>query len=406
MSREELADAVSMWIAQQDRKGREVAFDANHLGKMERGVVRRPRRHYIAGLCAVLGATEAELGFTPNSAPIQSSAEALADAIGVSGPHADVRPAYEPPRTTPAAVAAIRAMSHAFQTADRRVGGGVLYGTVVRYLNVEIGPRLLDPSGEAGSVLFAAASSVTEIAGWMAHDGGHDDIARRHFDRAYRLASAAAEDALVANVCASMSHLAGQLGQPADAVRIAEAGLSRARTSVGAVRLIARLHAMRARGLATLGETIACVTALTDAEHVLAGVCDEQPAEWIAHFDDGSLASEAALCLRRLGDLTEAERQAHRVIALRSGDRVRSRAFGQLTLAGVLADAGRVDEAAQIGKAVCEVAPSLASARVRARLDRLGKTLETHRTVPEVNDFLTHLATVHHDTEEDMAWPV
>lgn len=63
MSRDELAEAVVSWLAKHDDKGHQVAFDGNHLGKIERGVVGRPRTHYVAALCAILGATEAALGF-------------------------------------------------------------------------------------------------------------------------------------------------------------------------------------------------------------------------------------------------------------------------------------------------------------------------------------------------------
>ncbi|MGH3697263.1 MAG: hypothetical protein ACRDRX_25315 [Pseudonocardiaceae bacterium] len=63
MSREELAEAVALWAADHDDKHREVAFDANHLGKPERGTVRCPRPPYLNALCALLNATPAELGF-------------------------------------------------------------------------------------------------------------------------------------------------------------------------------------------------------------------------------------------------------------------------------------------------------------------------------------------------------
>lgn len=192
--------------------------------------------------------------------------------------------------------------------------------------------------------------------------------------------------------------------------RIAEAGLVRADQAAGARRLTARLHAMRARGLSMQGDARGCAAALDDAERTLAQVAEEQPAEWIAYFDDASLAGEAAMCLRQLGQLTQAEQQAHRVIELRSGDRVRSRAFGQLTLARVLTDAGRHDEAAAVGREVCAVASSLTSARVRSRLDRLGDILAAHRRSPDVAAFLADLDAVHSRDElrvaDTASWPV
>ncbi|WP_410659637.1 hypothetical protein [Amycolatopsis sp. lyj-112] len=296
-------------------------------------------------------------------------------------------------------------MSRVVQTADRQTGGGHLYRFVQNYLSTEIGPLLLDPVGD-GAALFTAAASVTEVAGWMAHDDGRDETARDHFEYAYRLATAAGNDVMIANVCASMSHLAGQMHQPHDAVRIAEAGLAQVRAASGARRLTARLHAMRARGLAMRGDALTCVTALSDAEHVLSTAEGERPAEWIAHFDDGALASEAALCLRRLGDLAGAERQALRVIALRDGDRVRSRAFGQLTLATVLVQTGRLDEAVHLGHSVAKVAPSLASTRVRTRLNSLGAALRPHAATPDVKDFLDRLDTLGNHRVEAPAWPV
>lgn len=408
LSRAELAEAINRWLTSNtDRPG---ILDDSYVARLERGRIRWPNADYRAALRAVLGAlSDAELGFRPSGAnrrPIrplwdeQPASRAVAPGAPAppgSGQHGDAPPE----------VAAIRAMADAFQAADRRVGGGQMYGTVVRYLRVEIGPRLVDATGPAEPELFAAASSLTHIAGWFAHDAGDDVAARNHFGRAYRLASAADHAALAANVCASMSHLAGQLDQPVDAVRIAGAGLDRATGVAGTTRLSARLHAMRARGLAAQGNRHACTAALESAETALAVGRGEVPADWVAGFDEAALASEAALCLRQLGDLGEAERQAQRVIELRVGDRVRSRAFGKLTLAGVLVDAGRVEEAAVIGSELCELAGQLTSARVRSRLDRLGAVLRPHAAVPEVAEFLDALtSTAPRPAAMDSGWPV
>jgi transcriptional regulator with XRE-family HTH domain len=288
-------------------------------------------------------------------------------------------------------VAKIQATAQAFQAADRRVGGGILYPSVARYINLEIGPRLLDPGGGIhGPALFAAAASMTEIAGWMSHDGGHDVLAHQYFDRAFRLATAAHNQALAGNACASMAHLAIELDQADNALRIATVGLDRTRETPGAQRLLARLHSMRARAFALRGERTSCTHELDAAERILTAA-NETAADWIAHFDDASLSSEAALCFLQLAEHGEAERQAREVIRLRSGDRVRSRAFGQLTLANVLMEAGRPDEAASLGQEVCQLTTSLSSARVVQRLNELGHSLAVTRSVPEVAAFLATL---------------
>lgn len=66
MGRDELAAEVVAWIAAREPLRGPHPFDANHLGKLERGTVRRPGPLIRAALCAVLGAGEAELGFSPH----------------------------------------------------------------------------------------------------------------------------------------------------------------------------------------------------------------------------------------------------------------------------------------------------------------------------------------------------
>jgi hypothetical protein len=400
MSRNELAEAVCAWLWQTTNSRYDL--DGHSIARMERGGVRWPRAPYRSGLRHVLGAvSDRDLGFQPaqrgDTVPVRSD-----DALSVSAP------AH---REQAVGVLGFRAMSQAFQLADRQVGGGELYRTVIRYLKIDVAPRLLDAGETDSAAVFAAAGSLTEIAGWMAHDMGQDGRAHRHFDKAFRLASAAGHDALAGNVCASMAHLAGQVGQATDAVRMAEAGLTRARRATGTRQLSARLHAMRARGLSAQGDQHACAVALLDAERILDTAPNEPSAEWVTQFDDAALAAEAALCLRKLGQLSQAEQQARRVIELRGGDRVRSRAFGQLILARVLVDGGRPEEAALVGQQICEVASSLTSNRVQTRLDRLGHALKPYQVLPEVGAFLSDLAELRVPENEPPAdggtsWPV
>ncbi|MEJ2578133.1 MAG: hypothetical protein P8Z68_03440 [Kineosporiaceae bacterium] len=65
MGRDELAAEVVAWVAAREPFRGPHPFDANHLGKLERGTVRRPGALIRAALCAALGTDEAGLGFSP-----------------------------------------------------------------------------------------------------------------------------------------------------------------------------------------------------------------------------------------------------------------------------------------------------------------------------------------------------
>lgn len=277
----------------------------------------------------------------------------------------------------------------AFRAADRQVGGGHLYATVINYLNTKVAPRLFgnDHSSE-GPHVFTAGAALTEMAGWMAHDAGRDGRAQLHFGRAFDLVQIGGDHQLGAHILASMSHLAHHLGQPDKAVRLARRGRTLLRDGPQQPELEARLLAMQARGCAALREPASCTQLLAQAETVLCGDYAEPPSSWISHFDEGSLASETARCMRQLGDLTEARRQAERIITLRPVERARSRAFGQLILVSVLIAQGQPDEAGAVAHDVLDATASLGSLLVIYQLANLKQLLEPYRASKVVAHFL------------------
>ena len=166
---------------------------------------------------------------------------------------------------------------------------------------------------------------------------------------------------------------------------------------------------MRARAFAQQGNPRECRRSLAAAHHALNNGGNEPEVPWIAGFDQASLAAESALCLYTLGALAEAETEARTVVALRVGDRVRSRALGQLTLARILCKAGRVEEAATIGAEVCVIAPTLSSARVHTGLASLGKTLAMGPYTPEVRSFVESVESLQQRrgvSGVDARWPL
>ncbi len=280
----------------------------------------------------------------------------------------------------------------AFRAADKQVGGGHLYATVVNYLHTQIAPRLFGRDhGNDGQALFTAAAALTEMAGWMAHDAGRDATARQHFGRALDLVKIGGDTQLGAHILGSMSHLANHLDQPEKAIQLVRRGREVLHGGPGCPELQARLLALAARGYAALEEPGECTRLLIQAERALGGTDAEEPSQWISNFDEGSLASEAARCMRQLGDLSELQRQAERIIALRPGVRTRSRAFGQLMLVTVLVAQGKADEACALAEDVLDATSSLGSFLVVQQLLDLKGLLEPHRANKVVADFLVCL---------------
>ncbi|MEU0564757.1 hypothetical protein ABZ297_05055 [Nonomuraea sp. NPDC005983] len=281
------------------------------------------------------------------------------------------------PRPQSAAHHDLDAMS-SFRGADRRVGGGHLYATVMGYLEQDVAPRLF--GGSDGATAFVAAAAFTEMAGWMAHDAGQDDAAHRHFARALDLAGVGGDRELEAHILGSMSYLARHLGCPDDAVQLAQRGttmLVDTRTAAPAMK--SRLLTMAARGFAAQGEAGECTRLLIRAEKALGQRMGEAASPWTGPFDEGALTLDAARCMLRLGHLGEAQRQARRAIALRPADRTRSRAFGQVVLARVLLAEGQLDEACALIIDVIADTRSLSSLVVTRQLAGLQGLLKAYR---------------------------
>ncbi|MBJ7903444.1 helix-turn-helix transcriptional regulator [Streptomyces sp. DSM 110735] len=276
------------------------------------------------------------------------------------------------------------AMDH-FRSADRQTGGGRLYGAVVRHLSDRVAPRLVDIG--CGPHVFAAAAALTEMAGWMAHDSGHDDRAARHFARALLLARTSGDLALAAHIAASNSHLALETGDAAEAVGWARTGLDLAARGPRIPALTARLHTMRARALAVASQHAPAVHALETAHRDLeAPPAADHP--WLSPFDTAALAGESALVLRDLEQYDEALTHAEQAVALREAGRARSLALSRIGLATVHLHRGNLDAAVGVGHDLLGTSPTLGSVRVARQLDGLRGLLKPHGGYRPVQEYL------------------
>jgi hypothetical protein len=264
-----------------------------------------------------------------------------------------------------------------------------MYGSVIRYLKDQIAPSLVDSSGDR----FSAMAALTEMAGWMAHDAGHDDLAQQHFTRALQFTALSNDVELTAHVHASLSHLAMQQEHPRDALRRTQAALSLLNRHPHHPALTARLQAMRARALACLRRRADCARALSKAEAALDQQALDARSPWVSPFDHGSLAAEACQALETLGDLPAAQTQAELVVTLRDGNHVRSRAFGQLRLAGILLARGEIDHACTITVDALQQSDGVSSRRVSQLVRSLHTSLTPHAAASEAQQAASALTT-------------
>ncbi|MCX0274244.1 helix-turn-helix domain-containing protein [Nocardia zapadnayensis] len=276
-----------------------------------------------------------------------------------------------------------------FRTADRKLGGAHLYARVVSYLHSDIAPRLFggDCDTESRAILTAAAG-LTEMAGWMAHDGGRDDRADNHFRRALDLAELGQDRQLVIHVLASMAHLAYHRSQPHEGVRYGRAAEKALAGAPGNPELKARTSAMLARGFAHSQKPYETKKYLERAAEALEASHDEEPSTWVSHFDEGSLASEAARCMQLLGLPAQTQRYAERMIELRPADRTRSRALGNLLLVQSLVEQGQPEHACAVANDVVASTRSLGSFPVLQQLRELPSLLDLYKSTPTVKEFL------------------
>ncbi|WP_347608374.1 hypothetical protein [Acrocarpospora sp. B8E8] len=93
---------------------------------------------------------------------------------------------------------------------------------------------------------------------------------------------------------------------------------------------------------------------LRKAETTLAINPTNPISQWVNNFDEGSFASEAVRCMLLLGDYSEAQRQAERIVELRPAERMRSRAFGKLALSRIFIQRGDFDEACAVAQEVLD----------------------------------------------------
>lgn len=284
-------------------------------------------------------------------------------------------------------VEAIREMTHGFQRIDNKFGAGVARDAVVRYLDREVAPLLRDGrySASVGRALSGATAELTKLAGWMAHDLDRHGLGQRYLVQSLRLAQAAGDGALGAEILNGMSHQATYLGHGAAGVDLARAARKSAERA-GVPALLAEAAVMEAHGHARSGHERQTTLALGEAERIFDRANPSDAPLWISYFDEAYLSAKFGHCFRELG-----QPEPGRKFALRSldmdGTYVRGMLFNTVLLAALEAQAGEVEQACATGQRALVLADGMKSARVAQYLDRLRDDLAPYGSHPDVQTF-------------------
>ncbi|MEV3873686.1 hypothetical protein [Streptomyces sp. NPDC049906] len=282
----------------------------------------------------------------------------------------------------------VHAMIAMFDEMDNSYGGVGVHTSIVNYLTVEVVP-MLQQRGTAHhqrKQLFTAGAKLAAMAGWSSYDSADYGMAQRHMVQALRLCREGGDRVLGGQLLAGLSHLCTSLGYPREGVALARAGIATAK-SAGSPLGLMRLHAMAARGHASLGDGRAATTALHEATNALdASKGAAQESAWVRFLDAHYLEAEAALCHRDLGESTAAERLAEASVTA-NAERRRRRAISRSVLAAARLQQGRLDEALGTATRALDGLEGVHSERSVQALREFRLRLAPHRQEPSVREF-------------------
>ncbi|CAM5459411.1 Transcriptional regulator OS=Streptomyces alboniger OX=132473 GN=CP975_15310 PE=4 SV=1 [Streptomyces alboniger] len=293
-------------------------------------------------------------------------------------------------------VAAINIMVKSLGDSASELGGGHARHLAVRYLTEDVAPWLNGTYPEAtGKELFAAASQLTHLAGWMAQDEGDtpelQGLAQGYYAHAYRLADEAGDPELAATALRGLAVQCLDLGCHAEAVQLSEECVAYGRR-LDNPRAVAYYNATLANAAAQDDDRHLALRHLAVAETAIAMPPAGRSDSWAAHYSPGRWAHETGMIHNRLGDLTAAEEHLRLALVIHGLDRRRTRAIVTADLAGVLLRQGNADGALSTWSDFLDYAEGIRSIKVRAAAQDMCVRLRHFPSVPKAEELRVRAA--------------
>ncbi|MBV9730471.1 MAG: XRE family transcriptional regulator [Pseudonocardiales bacterium] len=402
LSRQELAELVNTYIWEHHHEM--VALDANYVGKIERGIIRWPRKLYREALRVILGAaTETAVGFiNPRRAVVKldnvkrqqflHTTTLLGVGTLSSGPVAALlegsEPTPVPSRVDTTEIEQIRTATRVFESWCLTYGGGLGREAVLAQLRWSA--DLLDAScpDRLRPELFRAVGDLAWVAGFMAFDHCAHGEARRVFGFALSCAEQATDWHLRAGILGDMALAEVWAGRPDEALTLTEYALVRADDRLTATGR-AMLHTYQGLALAKMRRVRETLVAVGTADDHFAHSTPADDPPFMTFWNAGMQAETTGQALADLAmpgccDPAEATNRLTTAVAGYLPGHARCRAFSLTKLASLTMATGDPLQAVTIGTAALDAVGTIRSRRALEGLRELNRHAAAHQDIDAV----------------------
>jgi transcriptional regulator with XRE-family HTH domain len=291
-------------------------------------------------------------------------------------------------RDRAATVDDLSARVHALRLADDVLAGGDLLSPAFRELDAATSLYRSSSRGEVDDCrLLSLIGEFAQIAGWVASDAGQYGRAAETYELGISAARQAGDGALESNLTGSLAYQIANVGDPDEAVPLAEAALEAAGPDAPA-RARALAWDRLAWTHAKAQDAKAAMRALGEASAALAERDSEPDPPYLYWVNSGELQIMEARAYTELHRPLRAVPLLVEVLDRYDATRTRELTLYLSWLAVALADANEPEEAASVARRMLELGADVASERTAQRERVVLARLESYSDVPMVQEVL------------------
>ncbi|MGW2038602.1 tetratricopeptide repeat protein [Streptomyces virginiae] len=280
-------------------------------------------------------------------------------------------------------VQSVIAMTERLSDIDDQFGGRTARPMAAAYLVNTVAPYLrADAPDDVRKAMMAAASDLSYLTGYMAVDEGVHGMAQRYYLKALELAGASEDHLTFCTTLRGMSVQAVDLGQGAEALRLADAAA--AASPQAGPRMRAFLAGQQAHAAAQQGNRHMALQRIREAEKAMEKA--ESQSKTFGSYNPSSLAYHVGQVRYQLGDL------AGSVESLKESNQLRPSTFRRTSirylsmLAERQLEVGHLEAACETWGNVLEIYPLVQSGQCDRSITAMHSRIRPYLKNPTARD--------------------